>query len=107
MATYVVRTSHPPDQCPSSNSKVREHVQQAMSKMPQLVEQLGVRLVAGPFVLGNEHEGVIIAEADRIEAVSNLALQGGLGQWNTVRISPAKPMQEALAELEQAPPPLY
>ena len=51
MPTYVVRSTHPPDQCPTANSKVREVVQKAAPEMPGLAQGLGVRIVAGPRLL--------------------------------------------------------
>ena len=107
MPTYVVRSTHPPDQCPTANSKVRELVQKGAPEMPGLAQRLGVRVVAGPFVLGPEHEGLVVVEAERLEAVNEFVLASGMVQWNSVRVTPAQPLQEALAELDKVPPPLY
>ena len=107
MPLYVVRTTHTPDQCPTANSKVRERVLQGAQQLPQLAQQLGVKIVAGPFVVGSEHEGLSVVEAEHDEAVRQLVQQSGLIQWNAIRISRAQPQEEALKELETMPPPIY
>src|SRR5262249_50057350 len=49
MPTYVMHSTHQSDQCPTSNSRVRAHAQQTMGGMMTMAEDLGVRLVAGPY----------------------------------------------------------
>jgi hypothetical protein len=107
MPTYVIRLTHPPDQCPAANSKVRERIVQGASEIPKLADRLGVKIVAGPLVLGSEHEGVAIVESERVETVNDFVEQSGLVQWNSVRVSMATPLQDALAGLDKLPPPLY
>jgi hypothetical protein len=48
--------------------------------MPGLAQRLGIRIVAGPFVLGSEHDGLTIVEADRVETVKRLRAESGLVQ---------------------------
>jgi hypothetical protein len=105
--TYVIRSTHPPDQCPAANSKTRELVQKGAEEMPGLAQRPGIRVIAGPFVLGSEHDGLTIVETDRVETVNDFALESGLVQWNSVQVSMAKPLQDALGDLNRAPPPLY
>ncbi len=107
MPQYVIRSIHTSDQCPSANSKVRERLGQAGGQMPHLAQQAGVKILTGPLVLADEHESVVVVEADSIEAVGRFVRTSGLAQWNSVRVSPAQPLQEAMAEIDQLPPPLY
>ena len=107
MPTYVIHSKHQSDQCPTSSARVRAFVQKSMADTMRLAEEGGIRLVAGPYVMGSEHESLAVVEADRIEQVNEFAQRSGMIQWNTVRISPAMPMQEALGELDKMPPPLY
>lgn len=107
MPTYAIRLTHPPDQCPTANSKVRERMQKGAQELPQLAQRLGVGIVAGPYVLGAEHDGLAVVEADRVETVNEFLLRSGLVQWNSARVSMAQPLQEALGELDKAPAPLY
>src|SRR4051812_42469451 len=100
MPTYVIRAIHQSDQCPASSARVRALVQKGMPELPKLGQELGVQIVAGPYILGSEHEMVAVVEADRIEQVNAFAMRGGIVQWNSVRISPATPAQEALGELD-------
>ena len=107
MPQYVVKLNHPPDQCPLANSKVRERVVKFGSEQAQLAQEMGVKFLAGPFMLPAEHESIAVVEADRVEAVQNFILRSGLAQWNTVRVSPAVPMAELLKDMDKNPPPLY
>lgn len=107
MSQYVIRMTHPPDQCPTANAKVRELFVKSTSEFPQLVQKLHVKFVAGPLILGAEHEGIAVVESDKIEAVQDFVEQSGLVQWNSVRVSQAMTVQEAIQKMEMIPPPLY
>jgi len=107
MPHYVVRMTHPPDQCPTANSKTRQMMQQAGTEFPKLAEKLGIKFVAGPYVLAAEHDGIAVVEAERVEQVEEFVLQSGMVQWNSVRITTARPVQEAVEMLNTLPPPLY
>jgi hypothetical protein len=106
MSTFVIRTIHTPDQCPSSNSKLRERIQEQGPQIPKIGERLGVKITAGPLVLVTEHEGIVIVEAERIEAVKDFLLESGLMQWQTCRVSLAQPLPDALGEIRRGPAPL-
>jgi hypothetical protein len=54
-----------------------------------------------------EHEGITVVEADSVETVQEFILQSGLMQWNSVRVSAARGLQEAVEEMKRVPPPLY
>jgi hypothetical protein len=107
MTTFVVTLVHTSDQCPTANSKVRERVVGGAAEIPGLAEKLGVKIVAGPLVLASEHESVAVVEADRVESVNDFIQRSGLIQWNSVRVSLAEPLQEALGRLDSLPPALY
>ncbi len=101
---YVVQLTHPPDSCPTANAKVRKLSTKMSADLPMLTKKLGVRVLAGPVVLGSTHESVLIVEADNIEAVNDLAMQSGLVQWNSVKISQGIPMEQALREADKLTP---
>jgi hypothetical protein len=107
MSQYVVRLVHTSDQCPGSNSKIRERMLKGASEMPKLAQKLGVRFLTGPLVLGSEHASLAVVEAEKIETVEELILQSGLAQWNTVQVCTAKSMEESIKDLEKSPPPIY
>jgi hypothetical protein len=107
MPQYVIRLTHPPDQCPTANAKTREMFVKGAPELPQLAQKLRITFLAGPLILGSEHEGVAVVEADKIETVQEFVLQSGLVQWNSVRVSQAMSVQEAIQSLEKVPPPLY
>ena len=77
------------------------------SSIPQLAQKLKIKFVAGPLILGMEHDGIAVVEADSVEAVQEFILQSGLVQWNSVRVSSARTLPEAIEEMKRVPPPLY
>jgi len=107
MPQYVIRITHPPDQCPTANAKTRKMLLEGATALPQLAQKLRVKITAGPLILGMEHEGVTVVEADSVETVQEFILQSGLMQWNSVRVSSARTMQQAIEEMSRVPPPLY
>jgi hypothetical protein len=58
MPLYVIRLTHPPDQCPTANSKIREMLAKGVPALPQLAEKLGIKFLAGPLVIGRVNNGV-------------------------------------------------
>ena len=54
-----------------------------------------------------EHDGIAVVEAESVETVQEFILQSGLVQWNSVRVSSARTLQEAIEEMKRVPPPLY
>ncbi len=104
MPQYVIRLTHSSDQCPTANAKVRDLFIKGMPAMPQLAEKLGLKFLAGPLILGAEHEGIAIVEADNVEAVQDFVIQSGMVQWNSVRVTAAMTAQQAVAELEKLTP---
>jgi hypothetical protein len=107
VSTFFVRLTHTSDQCPTANSKVRERVLNGAGEIPVLSERLGLKIVVGPLVLGSEHESVAVVEANSAEAVHDFIQQSGLIQWNSVRVSLAEPLEDALARMDAIPPAIY
>src|SRR5215471_20208152 len=107
MATFVVRLTHPPDQCPTANAKTRKMLLEGATAFPQLAQKLKIKFIAGPLILGMEHDGIAVVEADSVETVHEFILQSGLMQWNSVRVSSARTLQEGVEEMKRVPPPLY
>ncbi len=107
MRQYVIRMTHPPDQCPTANARIREVFIKGAPELPRLAQRLGVKFLAGPYILGAEHETVIVVESETLEAVQDVIVQSGLVQWNAVRVSYAMSVQEAVQNMERVPPPLY
>ncbi len=107
VTTFVVKLVHPPDQCPMANAKVRERAQSMGQEIGTLSEKMGIKMVLAPHVLGSEHESITVVEADRIENVNEFVQQSGLIQWNTVHISMAEPLDQAMGRMDSVPPPLY
>jgi uncharacterized protein with GYD domain len=100
---FLVVAQHPPDLCPSSNGKVREIAKQSGQELPSLAKKHGVK-VTDNFVTQTSHHVFIVAEADDIESVRQLTIDGRLGQWNTVTIYPVNTLEEALATTDDLSP---
>lgn len=100
MATFAVIAEHPPDLCPTSNAQTRQLLKQGAGEIPQLAEQLGVR-IGTLRIFGPDHIILVVAEADDIESVRKFALQSRLMQWNTVRISATYSIEEAVAMVDE------
>jgi hypothetical protein len=100
MATFAVIAEHPPDLCPTSNSKTRQIMKEGAPQIPQLADQLGVNIVTLR-VFGPDHILLAVVEADDIESVRNFAFQSRLVQWNTVNIHATYSMEEALGLVDE------
>jgi hypothetical protein len=100
MATFAVIAEHPPDLCPTSNAQTRQLLKQGAGEIPQLAEQLGVR-IGTLRIFGPDHIILVVAEADDIESVRKFALQSRLMQWNTVKISATYSIEEAVAMVDE------
>jgi hypothetical protein len=101
---YVIVGSHPPEICPTSNSKIREMMLKGASEVPNLAKRLNVSILAGPLV-NWEHETFIAVDAPSVEAVDEFISQSGLHQWNKVRVIPSRMLiPDGLKEIEKGKP---
>lgn len=103
MAQFILEISHPPDQCPTANAKVRKLQVTAAADLPRLGKKLGVKFLAGPLVT-TEHRSVAIAEAKDVEAIRQFAMESGMIRYNSIKVSPGIPMEQAIAELNDLDP---
>ena len=103
MATFAVIADHPPDLCPTSNAQTRQIMKEGAGRIPQLAEQLGVKIVTLR-VFGPDHIILAVVEADDIDSVRDFALQSRLMQWNTVKIHATYSMEEALGLIDSVEP---
>jgi len=103
MAQFVLEISHPPDQCPTANAKVRKLQLPAAADLPSLGKKLGVKFLAGPLVT-TEHRSIAIVEAREEEAIRPFALQSGMIRYNSIRVSLGVPMEQALREVNELDP---
>ena len=103
MATFAVIADLPHDLCPSSNAQTRQIMKEGAGQIPQLAEQLGVKIVTLR-VFGPDHIILAVVEADDIDSVRDFALQSRLMQWNTVKIHATYSMEEALGLIDSVEP---
>jgi predicted RecB family endonuclease len=100
MGTFAVIAEHPPQLCPTSNSRTRQMMNEGAPRIPQLAERLGVEIVTLR-VFGPDHILLAVVDANDIEAVRDFIFQTGLIQWNTTNIHPTYSMEEALARVNE------
>ncbi len=100
MATFALIAEHPPDLCPTSNAQTRQILKEGAAQIPQLAEQLGVK-IGTLRIFGPDHIILAVVEADDIDSVRNFALQSRLMQWNTVKINATYSIEEAVAMLDE------
>jgi hypothetical protein len=99
---FVLIAEHTADICPTSNGRVRELMLSGAPDIPKIAQNVGVKIVAGPYV-SREHITVTIVEAKSGEDLDRFLLESRLAQWNSVRVVPSIPMQEALEEIASQP----
>jgi len=98
---FVLLGEHNPEVCPTSNKTTRDLLLKRAPELPDIAKRCGVNIVAGPFV-NREHIAVLIASADRAEAIDQFLTESNLAQWNRVRILPSLPMEEGLNEVRES-----
>jgi hypothetical protein len=97
MPVYAIRSNHESNNCPSTNSRVRDFAQRMMGgQMPKLMGELNVRFVLEPLHLDPGHEVIAVAEADSIETVCRLVQESGLAHFNNVQVYPTTPVAELM-----------
>ncbi|HEY6836144.1 MAG TPA: DUF3303 family protein [Gaiellaceae bacterium] len=99
---YLIVGQHPPDLCPSANETIRKLSQEGAAQIPDLAENLGVKLLA-TYVPMNNHMVFVAVEADDLSTVREFAFQARLGQWNTVEIYQTSTLEEALTKVNDLP----
>ncbi len=99
---FVIVARHSPENCPSSNAKIRQIMAEGAGQIPNIAKKLGLRIITVN-VFGPDHEILAVVEADRIEPVRDFAFETRLAQWNTVNIHATWTMEEAMAKVTDLP----
>ena len=99
---FVIISEHSPELCPTSNSKIRQLMNQGAKEMPNLAKKLGVDIITIR-VFGTDHVVLGVVEADDIESVRNFVMESRLVQWSTTRIHPTWSLDEALQKADALP----
>ena len=100
MSQFAVLAEHPPNLCPTSNAQTRRMLKQGAGQIPQLAEQLGVKILSLS-VFGPDNIILAVVDSEDIDSVRDFALQSGLMQWNTVDIHATYSMEEALTLIDK------
>ncbi len=99
---FVVIADHSPDQCPSSNAKIRKQLSEGFPKLPTLAKKLGVEVVfvGIPMV---DHKIFMVVKAQNFEAVRSLMVESAIIQSNTIHIYPTLSFEEAMKQAGSLP----
>jgi len=104
MPQYAILAEHPPEICPTSNSKSRARAIQGLGQdMPRLATEAGITFVTGPLHLDPGHRFIAVVDAPSIEAVNQLVHATGMSQWNTVKVYSVLPLSDMLEDLDAFP----
>jgi hypothetical protein len=100
---FVVVADHTPDECPSSNAKVRKMMSEAAAKLPALAKFLGVEpvYIGAPMV---DHKLFFVLRAPNYVAIRSLLIKSGMIQTQTSHIYPTLSMEEALKTAAELTP---
>jgi len=99
---YAILQSHPPDNCPMSNAKVRAH---ALAVLPQLEERAkakGIEITVNVH-LDPAHRALMIFDAPSAESVRDLVYEGGFMQFTEMELFLITPIPELVQRIDQFP----
>jgi len=99
---FVIIARHSPENCPTSNAKIRQLMKEGGKQVPEIAKKLGVKVITTN-VFGPDHELLLVVEASGIEPVREFVMQSRLIQWNTTAIHATWTMEEALAKADTLP----
>lgn len=99
---YVIMGTHSAEVCPTSNAKTRQLLQELAPQIPKIAEQVGVKIVAGPYV-NREHITIAVIEAASGEDLDRFIVESRLAQWNSIRVLPSLSMAQGISELDEKP----
>jgi len=99
---FVIIARHSPENCPTSNAKIRQLMKEGGAQVPEIAKKLGVKIITTN-VFGPDHELLLVVEANGIEPVREFVMQSRLIQWNTTAIHATWTMEEALAKADTLP----
>jgi uncharacterized protein with GYD domain len=100
---YVVIDTHSPEFCPMSNGNTKALMLEMAPQVPKIAEQAGAKIVADPYVR-REYAVVTIVEADGAKGLDRFIVESSLAKWNTVRVLPSLPIEQAINELRSSNP---
>lgn len=89
--------------CPLTNAKVRELVLKLVPEWQKLAQKLGINFVTQALV-NDEHMVVCILEAPEADLLTEFINQSGMQQWNSVKIIPSTPIEDAIKRYEHVKP---
>jgi hypothetical protein len=104
MTQYAILADHPPDICPSSNSRSRVRAIQGLGQhLLRLSVEAGITFVIGPLHLDPGHRMLSVVDAPSIETVNQLVHATGLSQWNAVEVCAVLPVADTMDNLDAFP----
>ncbi len=102
MPQYAVIGGHPPDNCPMTSKTAREQATKTYAQLPALLQKLNVKLVLDVH-LDPGHRAFMLFEAPNAEAVRDLLLTAGFGDFLDLDFYLVSPISELLKKVQAFP----
>jgi len=97
---YMIVSKHSPESCPVANITTREKLVSANQHLNDVTKALGVNVI-GTWTDMPAHMVFMLVDAPKPEALSKMAVELHLADWNTSITHPIITLQEAMTQLQQ------
>ena len=95
---YMVMANHSPESCPMSNKALREKIMADNQQTPEVMKKYSVTS-QGAWTFVGGHVTYMMVDAPNAHVISQLLMELGIMDWNTVVINPVVTTQEAMAKM--------
>ena len=102
MPRYAILQSHPPDNCPLTNEKVRKFAMEHLPRLDEMARARGVTIIANDH-LDPAHKAIMILEAPSAETVRDLVFEAGFMHFTEMEFYMVTPVAELVAKADQIP----
>jgi Domain of unknown function (DUF3303) len=97
---FMIMAKHSPESCPMINTVSREKLISSNQRSGEVAKALGVNIL-GTWADMPAHLIFMLVDAPKPEALSKMAVELHLVDWNTSVTHPVVTMQDAMAQLQQ------
>jgi hypothetical protein len=95
---YMVVANHNPESCPVHNQEIKQQGLANYKRMPEVAKKLNVTS-QGSWTYMPGHLIYMLVDAPNAHVVSQMVMEIGIMDWNTVVINPVIPMEEGLKKV--------
>ena len=102
MPQYAILQSHPPDNCPMANAKVRAHALEHLPHLDEKAKAKGITITLNVH-LDPAHKALMVMEGPSAEAVRDLIFEAGFMQFTESELYLVTPLPELVAKVGEFP----